>query len=179
MIEFRAEHFSLDFENEKKWYPAVTDFNMHIDAGEMVALIGESGCGKSITALSMMGLQPPNTRIMGHMYLNGENGPEDLNELTKKEFLRENGVCNGDTTRRSDVYNNLYRKMQKKDRLAAGYTLEKYERIYRQAFYDAAKTADPNWEIGKPIKEGALDNVTRESIEAKKSLAQSTVDTKI
>ena len=54
-----------------------------------------------------------------------------------------------------------------------------YERIYRQAFYDAAKTADPNWEIGKPIKEGALDNVTRESIEAKKSLAQSTVDTKI
>lgn len=31
---------------------------MHIDAGEMVALIGESGCGKSITALSMMGLQP-------------------------------------------------------------------------------------------------------------------------
>ena len=70
-------------------------------------------------------------------------------------------------------------KMQKKDRLAAGYTLEKYERIYRQAFYDAAKKADPNWEIGKPIKEGALDNVTRESIEAKKSLAQSTVDTKI
>ena len=54
MIEFRAEHFSLDFENEKKWYQAVTDFNMHIDAGEMVALIGESGCGKSITALSMM-----------------------------------------------------------------------------------------------------------------------------
>ena len=24
MIEFRAEHFSLDFEHEKKWYPAVT-----------------------------------------------------------------------------------------------------------------------------------------------------------
>ena len=69
--------------------------------------------------------------------------------------------------------------MSKKDRLAAGYTLEKYERIYRQAFYDAAKKADPNWEIGKPIKAGALDNVTRESIEAKKSLAQSTVDTKI
>ena len=91
MIEFRAEHFSLDFENEKKWYPAVTDFNMHIDAGEMVALIGESGCGKSITALSMMGLQPPNTRIMGHMYLNGENGQEDLNELTKKEWTSIRG----------------------------------------------------------------------------------------
>ena len=75
---------------------------------------------------------------------------EEMYELTKKEFLRENGVCNGDTTKRTDVYNNLYRKMSKKDRLAAGYTLEKYERIYRQAFYDAAKKADPDWKIGKP-----------------------------
>ena len=57
--------------------------------------------------------------------------------------------------------------MQKKDRLAAGYTLEKYERIYRQAFYDAAKKADPNWEIGKPIKDGALDIVTRELAESR------------
>mgnify|MGYP000184654290 CR=1 FL=1 len=48
--------FQLSLKHEKKWYPAVTDLNMHIDAGEMVALIGESGCGKSITALSMMGL---------------------------------------------------------------------------------------------------------------------------
>ena len=83
------------------------------------------------------------------------------------------------TTKRSEVYNNLYRKMQKKDRLAAGYTLEKYERIYRQAFYDAAKKADPNWKIGKPIKDGALDSVTRETAESGKSPAQATLDTKI
>ena len=42
--------------------------------------------------------------------------------------------------------------MQKKDRLAAGYTLEKYERIYRQAFYDAAKKADPNWRYNKTFR---------------------------
>ena len=62
---------------------------------------------------------------------------------------------------------------------AAGYTLEKYERIYRQAFYDAAKKADPNWKIGKPIKDGALDSVTRELAESGKSPAQATLDTKI
>ena len=86
---------------------------------------------------------------------------------------------NENSRKRSEVYNNLYRKMQKKDRLAAGYTLEKYERIYRQAFYDAAKKADPNWEIGKPIKDGALDSVTRELAESGKSPAQATLDTKI
>ncbi len=100
-----------------------------------------------------------------------DSSKEEMYELTKKEFLRENGVCNGDTTKRTDVYNNLYRKMSKKDRLAAGYTLEKYERIYRQVFYDAAKRADPNWEIGKPIKAGAFDDVTRESAETGKSPA--------
>lgn len=82
----------------------------------------------------------------------------------KKEFLRENGVLN-DTTKRSDVFTNLYRKMQKNDLLTAGHTLAQYESAYRQAFYDAAKAADSTWELGKPIKYGALDNITREDVE--------------
>lgn len=113
-----------------------------------------------------------------------ESSRDEMFELTKKEFLRENGVQNGDTTKRSDVYTNLYRKMKKNDRLAAGYTLEQYERAYRQAFLNAVKEADPSWEIGKPIKSGVLDRITRESVEAnmKKSgsmLTKSSVDMKI
>lgn len=90
-MEFRTEQFSIEFEHEKKWYPAVTDLNMHIDAGEMVALIGESGCGKSITALSMMGLQPKDTRLGGHLYLDGESGSADLTGLTQKEWMKLRG----------------------------------------------------------------------------------------
>lgn len=113
-----------------------------------------------------------------------ESSREEMFELTKKEFLRENGVQNGDTTRRSDVYTNLHRRMQKNDRLAAGYTMEKYERAYRQAFVDAARKADPRWEAGKPIPSGALDGITRESIEAEmkkqgNAAAQASVDLKI
>ncbi|MDE6568907.1 MAG: DUF3879 family protein [Lachnospiraceae bacterium] len=113
-----------------------------------------------------------------------ESSRDEMFELTKKEFLRENGVKNGDTTKRSDVYTNLYRKMQKKDRLAAGYTLERYERAYRQAFLNAVREADPNWKVGKPIKSGVLDGITRESVEAnlKKSdnkVTQVSVDMKI
>lgn len=87
-------------------------------------------------------------------------------EQTKKEFLRENGILNGDTTKRSDVYTNMYRKVQKDDRLAAGHTLEQYERQYRQAFIAAAKVADPTWKAGKPIPSGALDSITREAVES-------------
>lgn len=95
-----------------------------------------------------------------------ESSREEMFESTKKEFLRENGICNGDTTNRSEVYTNLYRKMKKNDRLPAGYTLEQYERAYRKAFVDAAKAADPSWEIGRPIPKGALDNITREDVDA-------------
>lgn len=94
-----------------------------------------------------------------------ESSRREMFESTKREFLAENGVANGDTTKRSDVYTNLYRKMEKQDRLKAGYTLEQYERAYSRAFHAAAKAADPNWEIGKPIPKGALDNITMESVE--------------
>lgn len=104
-----------------------------------------------------------------------ESSRDEMFELTKKEFLRENGVKNGDTTKRSDVYTNLHRKMQKNDQLAAGYTLEQYERAYRQAFLNAVREADSDWEIGKPIKSGVLDGITRETVEDKMKKSGSTV----
>ena len=94
-----------------------------------------------------------------------ESSKEEMFELTKQEFLRENGIANGDTTKRSDVYLNLYRKMDKNDRLAAGNTLRQYEQAYTQAFVNAVKAVDPKWKPGKPIPAGALDGVTREAVE--------------
>lgn len=111
-----------------------------------------------------------------------ESSKDEMFEQTKKEFLQENGVANGDTTRRTDVYDNLYRKTKKDDRLAAGYTMQQYERAYRNAFYAAAREADPKWEIGKPVPSGALDGITRESVEAnlkKSGSSLTSVDMKI
>lgn len=107
-----------------------------------------------------------------------ESSKDEMFELTKKEFLRENGALNGDTTNRSDVYTNMYRKVAKEERLAAGNTLSQYERAYRQAFVDAVKEADAGWEIGKPIKAGILDSITREIVETKIHIPKS-VDVKI
>lgn len=71
---------------------------------------------------------------------------DEMFESTKKEFFMENGVHNGDTTNRSEIYQKLYQQTEKNDRLAAGYTLEEYERQYWQAFTDAVKVADPKME---------------------------------
>src|SRR5215210_2838618 len=53
---------------------AVDGVTFHIDEGELLALVGESGCGKSITALSLMRLiSPPGKTVAGEISFNGEN----------------------------------------------------------------------------------------------------------
>ena len=95
-----------------------------------------------------------------------ESSRQEMFEVAKMEFIANNGNQDGETTKRSDVYLNLYKKTKVSDRLAAGNTLGKYEYAYRQAFADAAKKADPKWDYGKPIPAGALDGIKREDIEA-------------
>ena len=104
-----------------------------------------------------------------------ESSRDEMFELTKREFIQENGIGNGDTTKRTEVYINMYRKMDKNDRLAAGNTLRQYERAYTQAFVNAIKTVDPKWEVGKPIPSGVLDNITREDVEALMSTSGNSV----
>ena len=78
----KVKNFSLSFVQDKKEYAAVRDVNMEIAPGEIVALIGESGCGKSVTALSMIGLQPENARVSGSIRF----GDEELLTLNDREW---------------------------------------------------------------------------------------------
>lgn len=52
---------------------AVKDVSFHVDKGETLCIVGESGCGKSITSLSVMRLLPSNGSIeSGEILLNDE-----------------------------------------------------------------------------------------------------------
>ncbi len=53
---------------------AVDEVSFHIDRGEVLGIVGESGCGKSVTALSIMGLVAhPGKVVAGEILLNGTN----------------------------------------------------------------------------------------------------------
>src|SRR5438094_1566017 len=67
---------------------AVGNVDMHIDAGETLGVVGESGCGKSMTGLSIMGLLPPGGSIIGgSIKLNGS----ELVGLSEAELRKIRG----------------------------------------------------------------------------------------
>ena len=74
MSEPRVEigHLSVTFPGALA--PAVNDVSFHIDAGECLALVGESGSGKTLTALSLLGLVPPEATVqVGTRVVSGVN----------------------------------------------------------------------------------------------------------
>lgn len=52
---------------------AVNGANFQLRQGEIVALVGESGCGKSQTALALTGLLPAHATVSGHVYFEGQD----------------------------------------------------------------------------------------------------------
>jgi oligopeptide/dipeptide ABC transporter ATP-binding protein len=63
------------FYTEDGVVPAVDGIDLTIHRGEVVGLVGESGCGKSVTALSIMRLipNPPGKVIGGEIFFHGED----------------------------------------------------------------------------------------------------------
>ena len=68
---------------------AVDGVSFHLERGKTLCLVGESGCGKSVTALSLLRLlpSPPSRILSGSVFFDGE----DLLALPEKELRRIRG----------------------------------------------------------------------------------------
>ncbi|MBC7811044.1 MAG: dipeptide ABC transporter ATP-binding protein [Burkholderiales bacterium] len=54
---------TIDFWNQDRWVNVVKRVTFAVNRGEAVGLVGESGCGKTTTAYTLLGYQRPNSRI--------------------------------------------------------------------------------------------------------------------
>ncbi|MDF0603056.1 ABC transporter ATP-binding protein [Psychromarinibacter sp. C21-152] len=67
----RAEGLSVALPIDGRMVPVVTDVSFGVSRGEAVALVGESGCGKSMTASAIIGLPPRGAQVTGRLIVNG------------------------------------------------------------------------------------------------------------
>jgi oligopeptide/dipeptide ABC transporter ATP-binding protein len=67
------KNLKMDFGKDSEALRAIDDVSFSIDTGETVCLVGESGCGKTVTALSLAKLvpTPPANYVGGEIILNG------------------------------------------------------------------------------------------------------------
>ncbi|MGG1675480.1 ABC transporter ATP-binding protein [Neobacillus sp. NRS-1170] len=80
-----VDHVKIVFESDKEEVISVEEVSFSVKPGETIGIVGESGCGKSVTSLSIMGLLGKNGKVKnGHIFF----GDEDLTQVTQQR-LRE------------------------------------------------------------------------------------------
>jgi peptide/nickel transport system permease protein len=62
-----VENLAIGFDQRHRGVDIVDGISFEVHPGEVVGLVGESGCGKSLTALAVMGLEPKGARVRGHV----------------------------------------------------------------------------------------------------------------
>jgi peptide/nickel transport system ATP-binding protein len=67
----QVRDLSVEFGVEGGKVSAVAGVSFDACAGELLAIVGESGCGKSVTAMALSGLLPRNARVSGSVRLDG------------------------------------------------------------------------------------------------------------
>ena len=73
---------------------AVDGVSYDVRRGETVCLVGESGCGKTVSALTILGLipQPPGEIVGGEVLFKGESllelNEEEMQKISEKSFLQ-------------------------------------------------------------------------------------------
>ena len=78
-----VNHLKTHFPTRAGLVRAVDDVSFQIDPGELLGLVGESGCGKSMTALSIMRLiSPPGKIVAGEIIFDGR----DLLKISNREM---------------------------------------------------------------------------------------------
>jgi len=83
---------STHFHTSRGVVRAVDGVHLVIRKGEAVGLVGESGCGKTMTAFSVMRLVPtPGKIIGGEVWLGYDDGRKDLTKLREEEMRRVRG----------------------------------------------------------------------------------------
>lgn len=74
MAILEVKNLNLGFQCEEIFRPALFDVSFSLEKGKMLSIVGESGCGKTMSAMSILNLIPKTAKITsGEILFNNEN----------------------------------------------------------------------------------------------------------
>ena len=82
-----VKDLAISFPVKGQYCPAVMGVSFDVRQDETLCIVGESGCGKSITAFSMIGLLDESARVSGQILFGGRN----LLDLNEREWQKVRG----------------------------------------------------------------------------------------
>ena len=84
-----VDNLQVEFSTERGVARAIDGVSFNVNEGETLGIVGESGCGKSVTSLSVMGLipRPPGRIVGGEIRFAGQ----DLTQLSDKAYRKLRG----------------------------------------------------------------------------------------
>lgn len=128
-----VKNLCVDFASNEKKVRAVENVCLKIFSGEFVALVGESGCGKTLTASAIMNVLPQHAKISDGEILFAQN---------EKKFTEEDSFAK-----------NILELDEKSRREISGKNIS-------MIFQDSAAALDPLCTCGKQIEEAAIAHGT-------------------
>ncbi|RYL93980.1 ABC transporter ATP-binding protein [Sporolactobacillus sp. Y61] len=86
-----VDHLNIGFKQSYGRTSVIDDISFVLEEGQTLCIVGESGCGKSLTSLAIMGLLPSGGKIInGHILYKGKDisrqGQKELSKIRGKEI---------------------------------------------------------------------------------------------
>ena len=165
MVEniLEVKNINLGFQSEDNFFQALYDVSFSLQKGKTLALVGESGCGKSMSAMSILNLIPKSAKITsGEVIFEGEN----LLTKTQKQMSHIRGekialIPQDPMTSLNPLYtvgDQLLEVIKIHQNLYGGEAFKKAEEVFEQVQIPDAKTRLKNYphEFSGGMKQRAI-----------------------